>query len=104
MVLLREGIPEAFDLNGTFGIAILPQEIDHLAIRADGCSLTTAEPACDDAPDGRIEPVGIAFIADRELGQGLARIEQLELARTTRRRDIDAELAELPHKCASMGG
>src|ERR1051326_127815 len=67
-------VPQSFELDRGVHVAIAPQQIDHLAVRADAIRLLGRR--IDHAADGRHELAGIDLARVRERGEQLPRIEE----------------------------
>ncbi|HEY6893496.1 MAG TPA: hypothetical protein VI258_04970, partial [Rhodanobacteraceae bacterium] len=84
-----ETVPEFFDTQGGFGLALLPEDVDHLAESA-----RAARPHLRDlgenAADGFVKTRGVRRAVDHERVERVARIDERQLSAANGTIAIDA--------------
>lgn len=90
-VELRELVPHLFQADRGRGVALPPEDVDHLAVGADRHLRATlrGDGALDDATDMLLEPRPVRHAVDHERRERLGGIQDRELARGAGALDVE---------------
>jgi hypothetical protein len=89
LVRVREVVPQLLELECPFGVSVAPEQIDHLAIQPeDSVTTTQLSRGLQRRSDHGLEAAGLGQLVDHELLEGVAGVEQHELARAGHAIDV----------------
>ena len=77
------------------GLVLLPEHVNHLAVRANRCAHTAAERLGDDVADVTLEADLVGLIVAHERGKRVVGVEDDQVADMLRALDVDEACGEM---------